>query len=115
MLFKISFILLVGLSLSLAARPQLRSDVVFQPSKLINVITKELSFLFPTPETPFEFGESEELNQFAQALAEQNGNPISFIDSYTQSAEHVLSFGFKLRGNTTLETILLGDSTCLFI
>ena len=57
-------------------RKQSLKLILFQPSKLINVITKELSFLFPTPETPFEFGESEELNQFAQALAEQNGNPM---------------------------------------
>jgi hypothetical protein len=55
--------------------------------------------------------ESDALNEFAQAVAESSGNPIDFIDSYKKSSENILTFGFKLKGSTTIETIMLGDST----
>jgi len=61
----------------------------------------------------FSGSESEYLNELAQALAEQNGNAIEFINSYpkSKSAEAILTFGFKLRGNTKLRTVLFNDST----
>jgi len=110
MISRLSLILVLALStFSLCARPQLRSDVIFRPSQLINILADQLTFIIPRQK--FDYPESDSLNEFAQELAEHNGNPIEFINSYTKSSEHLLTFGFRLRGNTTLETILLGDST----
>jgi hypothetical protein len=61
----------------------------------------------------YQASESDYLNEYAQALAEQKGNPISFIDSYGKSkyTQNILTFGFKLRGDTQLKTLFYGDST----
>jgi len=110
MISRLSLIIVLALAtISLSARPHLRSDVVFRPSQLINILADQLSFIIPKQK--FDYPESDSLNEFAQDLAEQQGNPIEFINSYTKSSEHLLTLGFKLRGNTTLETILFGDSS----
>ena len=107
---RLSLMLVLALAtIASSARPELRSDVIFRPSKLINILTDQIDFLIPKQK--FDYPESDSLNELAQELAEYNGNPIDFINSYTKSSEHLLTFGFKLRGNTTLETILFGDST----
>lgn len=112
MLFKISFILLVSLSLSLAT-PPLRSEVMFRPAQLIELLSEQSSFLKLADGLTVSASESDYLNEFAQALADHNGDAISFIDSYKQSkyAKSILTFGFKLRGNTKIRTILFNDST----
>lgn len=110
MLFKISFILLVSLSLSLAVTPPLRSEVMFRPAQLIELLSEQTNFGLSASAS-----ESDYLNEFSQALAEQNGDAISFIDSYKQSkySKSILTFGFKLKGNTKMRTILFNDSTGL--
>jgi hypothetical protein len=118
MLKSLCFILLVSVSLSLAGRPKLRSDIIWRPAEFIPVLKDWINPLLPAPESwnvRLDYAESDALNQYAQALAEQTGNPISFIDSYKQSSEHVLSFGFQLKGDVTLQTIMMSDPTGLFL
>jgi len=113
MIKKLSILVLaLAISLSIAS-PRLRSEVVFRPSQLISVLSDQFSFLNMGT---FSGSESEYLNELAQALAEQNGNAIEFINSYpkSKSAEAILTFGFKLRGNTKLRTVLFNDSTGKF-
>lgn len=113
MLFRISFILLVSLTLSLAATPQLRSEVMFRPAQLIELLSEQSSLLKLADGLTVSASESDYLNEFAQGLADQTGDAISFIDSYKQSkySKSILTFGFKLKGNTKIRTILFNDST----
>jgi len=116
MLKNFCLILLLSVSISLAVRPKLRNDIIWRPVQLIPVIKDWIAPLMPSPESwniPVDYAESDALNQYAQALAEQTGNPISFIDSYSQSSEHILSFGFQLKGDVTLETIMTADPTVI--
>ena len=118
MLTKISLILLLSFSLCLAVRPKLRSDAIFRPVQLIQMMKNQLPYL-DNPAFGFagynlmDAAESDELNTFAQSLAELTTNPIDFINSYTKTDEHVLTFGFRLNGSTTIETLLFNDSSGL--
>jgi hypothetical protein len=118
-MLKISFVLLLSLiAICLAARPALRvnTENYLRPQLLLRILSEQAPFLANMPKDyklP-EHGESDALNEYAQAVAESSGNQISFIDSYTKSAEHILTFGFKVKGSTTIETIMLGDSTGIF-
>jgi len=116
-MLKLSLILLLSITLSCLARPQLRvnTDNYYRPQLLFKVLTEGSPFLANLPKgysLPNQDNmESDALNEFAQAVAESSGNPIDFIDSYKKSSENILTFGFKLKGSTTIETIMLGDST----
>jgi len=110
MIKKLSILVLaLAISLSIAS-PKLRTEVIFRPSQLISVLSDQLSFLNIGS---FTGSESEYLNELAQALAENGGNAIEFINSYpkSKSTEAILTFGFKLRANTKLRTIMFNDST----
>jgi hypothetical protein len=114
-MLKISLIVLLSITMCLAVRPTLRvnTENYLRPQLLIKVLSESAPFLANMPKDyklP-EHGESDALNEYAQAVAESSGNPVSFIDSYKKSAEHILTFGFKVKGSTTIETIMLGDST----
>jgi hypothetical protein len=106
---KIVLIFLISLGLCLASHPQLRSEALFRPSHLIDLIPSQGSF------SSFSFlsqaSESEYLNEFAQALAEQKGDSFSFIDSYSKSKynEKILTVGLKFNGNTKLKNIMFND------
>jgi hypothetical protein len=115
-MLKISFILLLSITICLTARPALRvnTENYLRPQLLFRALSEGTPFLANVPKDyklP-DHGESDALNEYAQAVAESSGsNPIGFIDSYKKSAEHILTFGFKVKGSTTIETIMLGDST----
>jgi hypothetical protein len=111
-MLKLAFVLLMSLSVSLATQPKLRTEVYFRPAQFIELLSDQASSL-GLDNMVSSGSESDYLNEYAQALAEQNGNPISFIDSYGKSkyTQNVLTFGFKLKGNTKLKTILFEDST----
>ena len=113
MLTKISLILLLSFSLCLAETPKLRSGAVFRPALLIDILSDSIGPLNIVPNLMFTASESDYLNEFAQALADTTTNPISFINNYPKSkySKSILTFGFKLRGDTKIETILLGDSS----
>jgi len=115
-MFKISFLLFLSFSLCLAVRPKLRSDAIFRPVQVIELLKTQLSFLDNVAEGyvgnfVLNAAESDALNDLAQSLAECTTDPIEYLNSYTKSNEHVLSFGFKLRGATSIETIMMKDST----
>lgn len=113
MIKKLSILVLaLAISLSIAS-PKLRTEVIFRPSQLISVLSDQLSFLNIGT---FTGSESDYLNELAQALAENGGNAIEFINSYpkSKSTEAILTFGFKLRGNTKLRTIMFNDSSGRF-
>ena len=111
-MLKLAFILLISLTVSLAAKPRLRSETYFRPAQIIELMSDQASSL-GLDSIISQGSESDYLNEYAQALAEQTGNPISFIDSYGKYkyTQNVLTFGFKLRGNTKLNTIMFNDST----
>lgn len=111
-MLKLAFALLMSLSVSLAAQPRLRTETYFRPAQLIELLSDQASSL-GLDNVVSAGSESDYLNEYAQALAEQTGNPISFIDSYGKSkyTQNILTFGFKLRGNTKLKTIMFEDST----
>lgn len=113
MLARISFILLLSFSLCLAETPKLRSEAVFRPALLIDLLKDTIEPLNILPNLVFSATESDYLNEFAQSLAETSQNPINFINNYPRSkyTKGVLTFGFKLRGDVPLETILMKDST----
>lgn len=115
-MLKISFLLFLSFSLCLAVRPKLRSDAIFRPVQLIELLKTQLTFLDNVAEGyvgnfVLNAAESDALNELAQGLAECTTDPIEYLNSYTKSNEHVLSFGFKLRGATTIETVMTKDST----
>lgn len=117
MLARLSFILLLSFSLCLAETPKLRSEAVFRPALLIDLLKDTIEPLNILPNLVFSATESDYLNEFAQSLAETSQNPINFINNYPRSkyTRGVLTFGFKLRGDVPLETILLKDSTGMII
>jgi len=113
MIKKLSLIVLalvIGLTM---ASPKLRSEVMFRPSHLITVLSEQASSLNFGSAGVFSASESEYLNELSQALAEQNGNAIEFINSYpkSKSTDAILTFGFRLQGNTKLRTLMFNDST----
>lgn len=121
MIKKLTIIVLalaVGLSL---AEPKLRSEAMFRPSHLLSVLSEQSSFLNLGSSSLFTGSESDYLNELSQALAEQTGNPIDFINSYPKSkfTDVILTLGFKLQGNTKLRTVMFNDSSgityCLII
>jgi len=115
-MLKLALVLLMSVSVSLAAQPRLRSETIFRPAQLIELLSDQASFL-GLDNVISSGSESDYLNEYAQALAEQTGNPIQFIDSYAKSkyTQNVLTFGFTLRGNTKLRTIMFNDSTGYFL
>ena len=69
----------------------------------------------------FSFGGSNKLqsdsylNTLAQAVAETEENPNSFINKYPRNGENVLVYGITLKGDTTYKQILTEDFDCKFI
>ena len=56
MISRLSLILVLALStFSLCARPQLRSDVIFRPSQLINILADQLTFIIPRQKFDYFF------------------------------------------------------------
>lgn len=116
MIKKLSLLVLaLAFCLSIAS-PKLRTEIIFRPSQLISVLSEQVSSLNIGSTGLASASESEYLNEFAQALAEHNGNAIDFIDSYEKSkyTDAILTFGFKLKGNTKINTLLFNDSTGIF-
>lgn len=105
-MFKTSLVLLLIVAICLAEKPKLRNEISLRPIQVIELLGDSLGYTLPGSESDY-------LNEFAQALADQNGNAISFIDNYKKSkyTSAILTFGFKLRGDTTFKTLLLNDST----
>jgi hypothetical protein len=105
---KISIILLFIVNLIFAKDLKLRSDIFFRPVKILDFFALNTDVLQQIP-----ISESDYLNELSQTLSEYNGDPISLINSYAKSkyTQNILTFGFKIKGNTTLETLFLNDST----
>ena len=106
-------ILLIGLSVSLAERPVLRSYIeAGRPSKFLPLANDLLTHILPKFQWDLvpqqELAESDALNQYAQSVAGQTGSPINFIDS-VQSSGHIVTVGFRFRCDITLQTILNSD------
>jgi len=112
---KIVLIFLISLcvSINLADRPNLRS-YVWRPSQFLPILKEGLAPVWQTLESwniiPLDnFPESDVLNQYAQDVAEQIGDPINFIDTYSKSSEHIVTYGFRIKGDVTLQTIVTSD------
>ena len=66
----------------------------------------------------FNFGveqlkQDDYLTQLAQSVADMDGNPHSFINSYPKDSDlNVLVFGLKLNGSTSYKQILTENFNC---
>lgn len=105
-MLKLSLILLLSITMCMAAKPTLRSEISLRPIQVIELLGDSLGYTIPGSESDY-------LNELAQSIAEHDGNAISFIDNYPKSkyTKPVLTFGFKLKGNVSFKTILLTDGT----
>ena len=106
MIAKIIIILLFIVNLVFARDLKLRSDIFFRPVKILDFFAPNTDVLQQIP-----ISESDYLNELTQTLAEYNGDPIGLINSYAKSkyTQSILTFGFKIKGNTTLATLYLND------